>query len=61
MSSLAVLGLLWGLAAVVMCGGWLWQRRRRNAGIADVLWSALLAVCALALAWWVLRPLTRRA
>ncbi len=50
MRSLAVLGLLWGLAAVVMYGGWVWQRRRRNAGIADVLWSALLAVCALVLA-----------
>jgi steroid 5-alpha reductase family enzyme len=50
MNSLEALGLLWGLAIGVMCGGWLWQRRRRNAGIADVLWSALLAVCAVLLA-----------
>ncbi len=36
--------MLWLLAAAAMFGGWLWQRRRRNAGVADVLWSALLAV-----------------
>ncbi len=40
---------MWMLAAVIMTAGWLWQRRRRNAGIVDVLWAGGLgagAVCA---------------
>jgi len=32
--------LLWLLAALTMSMGWLWQRRRSNAGIVDVLWAA---------------------
>ena len=50
MSPLGSLGLLWLLAAAVMFCGWLWQRRHHNAGIADVLWSALLAAAAWLLA-----------
>lgn len=34
------LGWLWLAAAILMTGGWLWQRRTRNAGIVDVLWAA---------------------
>ncbi len=30
---------LWLLAGVMMSLGWRWQRRRRNAGIVDVLWA----------------------
>ncbi|MDE2294199.1 MAG: DUF1295 domain-containing protein [Gammaproteobacteria bacterium] len=33
-----------------MTGGWAWQRRRRNAGIVDVLWAACLGGAALLLA-----------
>ncbi|HEX4025829.1 MAG TPA: DUF1295 domain-containing protein [Steroidobacteraceae bacterium] len=43
---LLVLLLIWVAAAIMMTAGWLWQRRRRNAGIVDVLWSAGLAVSA---------------
>jgi len=39
--------ILWLGAAVMMTLGWLWQRRRNNAGIVDVLWSLGLAVGAL--------------
>ena len=38
---------IWLLAAVIMSAGWLWQRRRRNAGIVDVLWAAGLGASAL--------------
>ena len=34
------LGLLWLLAVAMMSLGWLWQRRRANAGIVDVLWAS---------------------
>ena len=37
---------IWILAAVMMTCGWLWQRRRSNAGIVDVLWASGLAVSA---------------
>jgi steroid 5-alpha reductase family enzyme len=40
---------IWLLAVVIMSVGWLWQRRRENAGIVDVLWAGGLgasAVCA---------------
>lgn len=46
MSSLLTLAALWLIGASVMFLGWRWQCRHRNAGIADVLWSALLAVAA---------------
>lgn len=41
---------IWLLAAALMVPGWLWQRRRDNAGIVDVLWSTGLAAAALLLA-----------
>jgi steroid 5-alpha reductase family enzyme len=43
---LGILALILTLAAIMMAFGWRWQRRRRNAGIVDVLWSAGLAVAA---------------
>jgi steroid 5-alpha reductase family enzyme len=39
MSPWRCIAVLWGLAAVLMTGGWLWQRSYRNAGIVDVLWT----------------------
>mgnify|MGYP001002070542 FL=1 len=42
--------LIWAFAAVLMLLGWQWQRRRRNAGIVDVLWAFGLACSALWLA-----------
>lgn len=46
------LGLVWAAAAVLMTLGWLWQKRRSNAGIVDVLWSfgvggAAVLLCAI--------------
>lgn len=43
MGPLSTLGLIFGLAVVMMLAGWVWQQRRRNAGIVDVLWSGGLA------------------
>lgn len=40
------LALLALLMAIAMFGGWLWQRRHRNAGIVDVIWAAGLGVAA---------------
>ena len=37
---------VWLAAVVIMTAGWLWQRRRENAGIVDVLWSAGLGASA---------------
>jgi steroid 5-alpha reductase family enzyme len=45
-----LLGAIWLVAALVMSIGWQWQQRRSNAGIVDVLWSALLGVSAVACA-----------
>jgi steroid 5-alpha reductase family enzyme len=42
--------LIAGFASVLMLLGWLWQRRRDNAGIVDVLWAFGLACSALWLA-----------
>ncbi|MET0282545.1 MAG: DUF1295 domain-containing protein [Steroidobacteraceae bacterium] len=36
--------------AVIMCGGWLWQRAHQNAGIVDVLWAGGLAMAAMLVA-----------
>jgi steroid 5-alpha reductase family enzyme len=47
MSAAATLLLVWGLSVLLMTGGWLWQRRRSNAGIVDVLWAGGLAGSAL--------------
>jgi steroid 5-alpha reductase family enzyme len=44
MNAWQCVALLWGLAAVVMSAGWLWQRQHRNAGIVDVLWSLGIGV-----------------
>jgi steroid 5-alpha reductase family enzyme len=46
------LGLVWAAAATLMTLGWLWQKRRSNAGIVDVLWSfgvggAAVLLCAI--------------
>lgn len=35
--------LVWALSALAMALGWVWQRRRDNAGIVDVLWAGSLA------------------
>ena len=47
MTALSILALVWALSALMMTLGWGWQRRRRNAGIVDVLWAAGLAGSAL--------------
>ena len=31
--------MVWIIAAVAQTFGWLWQRKRTNAGIVDVVWS----------------------
>ena len=43
----SLLWVIWLAAVLMMTLGWLWQRRQRNAGIVDVLWSAGLAGSAL--------------
>jgi steroid 5-alpha reductase family enzyme len=45
------LGTVWAFAAVMMTGGWLWQMRRNNAGIVDVLWAVGLGCSAVFLAF----------
>jgi steroid 5-alpha reductase family enzyme len=50
MSLWSSLGIIWALAALLMCAGWIWQRRHANAGIVDVLWSLGLALAAVGLA-----------
>lgn len=45
------LGLVWSLAAVAMSLGWLWQKRRANAGIVDVIWSFGVGGAAVLAAW----------
>ncbi|MBL0164680.1 MAG: DUF1295 domain-containing protein [Xanthomonadales bacterium] len=47
MSGLAAIVLVWLAANVIMIAGWLYQRRTRNAGIVDVLWSASMAAAAI--------------
>lgn len=42
--------IVWLLAVLVMALGWRWQRRRGNAGIVDVLWSACLGGAAVLIA-----------
>ncbi|WP_207949504.1 DUF1295 domain-containing protein [Luteimonas aestuarii] len=41
------LGAVLALSMVVMTFGWAWQKRHRNIGIVDVLWSACVAAAAL--------------
>jgi steroid 5-alpha reductase family enzyme len=42
---------VWIAASVAMLVGWLIQRRTRNAGIVDAIWSACMAAAALFYAW----------
>jgi steroid 5-alpha reductase family enzyme len=42
---------VWAAASVAMFAGWLIQRRTRNAGIVDAIWSACMAAAALFYAW----------
>lgn len=44
------LGLVWLCAALAQTGGWLWQQRRRNAGIVDAIWAAGVGAAAVVLA-----------
>lgn len=46
MSTFNTLLATWLVAAWVMAGGWAWQRRERNAGIVDALWSAGVGLAA---------------
>jgi steroid 5-alpha reductase family enzyme len=39
MSPWQCIAVWWGIAALAMTGGWLWQRKHCNAGIVDVLWT----------------------
>jgi steroid 5-alpha reductase family enzyme len=41
----------WMLAAVVMAALWMWQKRMRNAGVADAGWTLLVGGLAVAYAW----------
>nr|QWM97313.1 hypothetical protein [Lysobacter sp.] len=50
MSWTMTLLMIWTAMAAVMTAGWLWQRRRDNAGIVDVLWSAGVGAGAVACA-----------
>jgi steroid 5-alpha reductase family enzyme len=50
MSAAAALLGLWIGAALTMLGGWHWQRRHRNSGIVDVLWSTGVGAGAVLLA-----------
>ncbi len=47
MSGLAAIVMVWLAASAIMIAGWLYQRRTRNAGIVDVLWSACMAGAAI--------------
>ena len=38
--------LVWSVAAALQTLGWIWQQRRRNAGIVDALWALGLAIAA---------------
>lgn len=42
--------VVWMLAALVMTGGWLWQKSRDNAGIVDVIWASGVGGAAVVLA-----------
>lgn len=47
MSGIGAIFLVWACSSAAMLGGWLHQRRTRNAGIVDVIWSAGMAASAL--------------
>lgn len=44
------LACVWLFAVLIMCLGWLWQRKHSNAGIVDVLWAAGVGSSAVLLA-----------
>ncbi len=46
MSTPGIVLLVWCVAAVLQTLGWIWQKRRRNAGIVDALWALGLAIAA---------------
>ena len=50
MNVAGVLLSLWAVMAAVMALGWLWERRRRNAGHVDVLWALGVGGSAVAIA-----------
>lgn len=43
MSGISEIAIVWAASSVLMLGGWVWQRRTRNAGIVDVLWALGMA------------------
>src|ERR1700744_553330 len=47
MSTTNTLLVIWLAAAWLMAAGWAWQRRQRNAGIVDVLWSVAVGGAAI--------------
>jgi steroid 5-alpha reductase family enzyme len=51
---------IWLGAVLLMTLGWLWQWRRQNAGMVDVLWSIALAASAVANAFWASGALAPR-
>lgn len=46
MSAIIPVAIVWVTASVIMVCGWLYQRKTRNAGIVDALWSACMAASA---------------
>ncbi|MCX7555551.1 DUF1295 domain-containing protein [Xanthomonadaceae bacterium JHOS43] len=42
--------VVWVVAALLQAAGWVWQQRRRNAGIVDVIWAGGLGVAAVLMA-----------
>ena len=46
MSAPGIALLVWSVAAGLQTLGWIWQKRRRNAGIVDALWALGLAIAA---------------
>jgi len=49
-SALMSLAVLAAIMIVLMTAGWTWQRRHRNAGIVDVLWTGGVGLAALLMA-----------
>lgn len=46
MSGFTPIAIVWLSASTIMVFGWLYQRKTRNAGIVDALWSACMAASA---------------
>ena len=47
MSVWDAVAILWAGASLAMSAGWAWQRKRENAGIVDVIWTAGIGAAAL--------------